>query len=48
MFTLNLPKANGEHFNHELSDLSTFLSSADFFFQKQLFRKISPGIPSEC
>ena len=25
-----------------------FLSSADFFYQYQLFRKIISGIPSEC
>ena len=28
--------------------LHNFLSSAVFFFQNQLFRKIISGIPSEC
>ena len=28
--------------------MKCFLSSADFFFQNQLFRKLLSGIPSEC
>ena len=31
-----------------LGKFSCFLSSADFFFQNQLFRKTLSGIPPEC